>query len=394
MADELIFDEIFEQGMEEFDEGKYADAIQDYTIALDIDPGSRDAYFNRGLAYYSIEDDDSALDDFSSALKINPNDADALRWRGCCYKAKGEDDKALDDLTASLEIDSGNSEALLERSKIYAKQGLYKPAKTDCEYVLIFDPGNEVAEELLSIINGAAKEKEEKFLSAVKSGNEHFANEDFLDAISDYTEAIKLIEDEDIKSLFEKEGLDGMKKDLLYFRALSYIDTDNYKLANDDLFAALQIDTNFEDARTVWDSISGFDIDMEDILSEMSPESVRRKADEFYDKKVYGSAEGYYAFLGNRGDAWCQMRTGYMYYAGEGVEKDNKKAAMWFRRAAENGNTQAQAYLGVMYRDGVGVAKDLKKAGDWFNKAMLGGDKNAAKNLADLAKRTMGLGNT
>ena len=62
-----------------------------------------------------------------------------------------------------------------------------------------------------------------------------------------------------------------------------------------------------------------------------------------------------------------------MYYNGQGVRQDYKKAAEWFEKAATQGDANAQFNLGAVYGNGEGVRQDYKKAKEWFGKACDGG---------------------
>ena len=53
-----------------------------------------------------------------------------------------------------------------------------------------------------------------------------------------------------------------------------------------------------------------------------------------------------------------QSNLGYMYDKGEGVPKDSKEAAKWYKLAAQQGDAYAQAILGYMYDKGEGVPKN------------------------------------
>ena len=50
-----------------------------------------------------------------------------------------------------------------------------------------------------------------------------------------------------------------------------------------------------------------------------------------------------------------------MYFKGQGVPKDYKKASELYKKAADQGLADAQYYLGVMHIKGDGVPKDNKK---------------------------------
>ncbi len=61
---------------------------------------------------------------------------------------------------------------------------------------------------------------------------------------------------------------------------------------------------------------------------------------------------------------------GEAYASGHGVpEKSYGAAAMWFRKAAEQGNADAQRNLSEACRKGQGVPKDLDEAERWRRKA-------------------------
>jgi hypothetical protein len=67
--------------------------------------------------------------------------------------------------------------------------------------------------------------------------------------------------------------------------------------------------------------------------------------------------------------SFAQHNLGYMYANGEGVAQDSEQAAVWYRKAAEQGYTQAQCNLARMYQEGKGVEQDTAQAEAWFEKA-------------------------
>jgi len=64
------------------------------------------------------------------------------------------------------------------------------------------------------------------------------------------------------------------------------------------------------------------------------------------------------------------------------VRRSARKAAEWFRRAAEHGNKSAQNTFGVLLGNGDGVAKNVPEAILWLRKAFRAGESCAAINLA------------
>ena len=49
------------------------------------------------------------------------------------------------------------------------------------------------------------------------------------------------------------------------------------------------------------------------------------------------------------GDSDAEQKFGAMYYYGQGVPQDYSQALQWYRKAADQGNTQAQYGIGYMY---------------------------------------------
>ncbi len=65
------------------------------------------------------------------------------------------------------------------------------------------------------------------------------------------------------------------------------------------------------------------------------------------------------------GYAGSQYNLGVMYYLGEGVQKDYKKALEWFKVAANQGHDEAKFRIGQMYANGEVVERSPLKAFYW-----------------------------
>lgn len=64
-----------------------------------------------------------------------------------------------------------------------------------------------------------------------------------------------------------------------------------------------------------------------------------------------------------------ELKIGLSYVRGDGVPKDDIKAATWIRKAAQHGDAEAQTTLGVLYSKGRGVPLAEGEAAQWFLKA-------------------------
>lgn len=83
-------------------------------------------------------------------------------------------------------------------------------------------------------------------------------------------------------------------------------------------------------------------------------------------------------------NAKATYQRGWGYYNGIGTPKDLTKAAKWYRKAAELGESRAQFNLGRMYAEGNGVPQDKKEAEKWFLKADKQGHLHAKRALDKL----------
>jgi len=81
-----------------FDEGKYDEAIREYTALLDKNPTYAVAFHSRGFAYSQKGDLDNAIADYTKALEINSNLSDVYIHRAMVYFVKGDYEKSLSDV--------------------------------------------------------------------------------------------------------------------------------------------------------------------------------------------------------------------------------------------------------------------------------------------------------
>ncbi len=87
-----------------------------------------------------------------------------------------------------------------------------------------------------------------------------------------------------------------------------------------------------------------------------------------------------------KGEGMAQNNLGYMYYFGQGVFKDYRAAASWYRRAAVQGVSKSQGLLAIMYDRGHGVIQDFLLAHMWSNIANANGNEKAGEYRDALAK--------
>ena len=92
-------------------------------------------------------------------------------------------------------------------------------------------------------------------------------------------------------------------------------------------------------------------------------------------------AASWYRKAAEQGNASAQNNLGVMYGSGEGVPEDDRQAVFWYRKAAEQGDASAQYNLGLRYHNGEGVPEDDRQAAFWFRQAAEQGNDSAQYNL-------------
>ena len=105
-------------------------------------------------------------------------------------------------------------------------------------------------------------------------------------------------------------------------------------------------------------------------------------------------AFGYFLKAAEQGNLEAQYFVAADYLGGEGVPRNEHKAAEWGIKAAEKGNASAQEFMGVAYENGFGVPMNLRLARYWYELATKNGDKSAPQELQRLAQKESTLEST
>ena len=86
-----------------YDEGKFDNAIAEYTSAITLKRDYAEAYYGRGIAYYDEGKFDRVICDFDKVIKLKSDSGGANRYcyRGFALLHKGEWDRAKADLTVA-----------------------------------------------------------------------------------------------------------------------------------------------------------------------------------------------------------------------------------------------------------------------------------------------------
>ena len=94
---------LLEKGNEFTQAGQYAEAVEEYERALELDPDNVDVMANLGVAYYGLRQLSMAIDIYNKAIAIAPEDADLRSNLAAAYVQQYEPDGATDPLDMALE---------------------------------------------------------------------------------------------------------------------------------------------------------------------------------------------------------------------------------------------------------------------------------------------------
>ncbi len=120
--------DFFQSGLNAFKAGKHADAIADFTEAINLEPSYPQAYFNRARTKQQLYLQEEAVEDYIRAAEI--------------YRFKKRFSKAITSYNKALEIDDKSIPAYLGRAELYLAKGEEIAALADYDKVVRVDRRN------------------------------------------------------------------------------------------------------------------------------------------------------------------------------------------------------------------------------------------------------------
>jgi tetratricopeptide (TPR) repeat protein len=128
-------EEAIRKGLDYSNKGMYDEAIVEFTKAIDANPRSAAAFYNRGLAYHKNRRSDEAMSDYTRAIAINPKDSEFYYNRGIIQYSRGNFDQAASDWSKGIEINPKNAAIYQKRAFVYFQMLKYDKAWEDIHTV-------------------------------------------------------------------------------------------------------------------------------------------------------------------------------------------------------------------------------------------------------------------
>ena len=85
-------------------QGKFIDAINDFSKAIQLNPDYAESYTNRGGVYVQLDDFVQARYDFTKAIEINPKMSQAYNNRAIVFYQLKQYTKAWEDLQKTKQL--------------------------------------------------------------------------------------------------------------------------------------------------------------------------------------------------------------------------------------------------------------------------------------------------
>jgi tetratricopeptide (TPR) repeat protein len=97
---------------------------------------------NRGLAYHSLADLERAIDDYSVAISLDPTLVPAYVERGGAFSAKGWHNRAIEDYDAAIAIDPSTGRAFTGRANAWYQMKQFHRAFEDADKAIQLAPAD------------------------------------------------------------------------------------------------------------------------------------------------------------------------------------------------------------------------------------------------------------
>ena len=111
--------------------GIYDRAFTDYNKAIELKPDYAEPYNNRGNAHIDKDEHERAIEDYSTAIKLNPKLAKPYSNRGVAYFHTGETELAIEDYNKAIELDPDDGDTYYNRAEVWLSQSKWGKARED-----------------------------------------------------------------------------------------------------------------------------------------------------------------------------------------------------------------------------------------------------------------------
>lgn len=205
-ANQMSAQELDARGDNKYNNEDYQGAIEDYNLAIQMEPDYAEAYYDRAWAKKDLGDNQGAITDYNLAIQLQPDYANSYRGRGVAKANLGDNQGAITDYDQAIKLNPDNPSVYKSRGD--AKQNLedYQGAITDYDQTIKLRPGDSsvylsrgIAKKILGDYQGAIADYDQVIKLRPSAANAYYnrgnSKRDLGDtqgAITDYQKAAEL----------------------------------------------------------------------------------------------------------------------------------------------------------------------------------------------------------
>jgi tetratricopeptide (TPR) repeat protein len=188
------------------DKGQLDKALNDWTAAIQLNPKSATANYNRGRDYGFTRDRDKAIRDYTTTIQLDPKYLRAYVNRANEYSQKREYKLAFRDATMAIQLNPKHANAYHNRGAYYGETGDFDKSIADFSEAIRFNPrsattfyGRALAYEDLEKFDKAIADYDRVVRIPPKDsddylarGSAYFKKGNYKAALSDFEKALRL----------------------------------------------------------------------------------------------------------------------------------------------------------------------------------------------------------
>ena len=221
----------YQLGNEYYEKGDYDRAIENYNMAILLNPVFSEAYFNRALGYYQLKNFDKSVSDYSKAAELDPHNPFIFNNKGDAYYRKQDYNNAIKDYDKAIQLNANYLKAFYNRGLSYASLEEYEKAVEDFTKVIELKPDFAEAYHL----RGLAKEYSGDIDGAIEDYDKAIQLNPDLAEAKQHLEAAKTKKEQDGKGEGGEAGKAGADIKMLQKPDMSFKDVAGMKKTKEEI---------------------------------------------------------------------------------------------------------------------------------------------------------------
>ena len=134
------WEQFHDRGVTFAEQGKYAEALDDFNRVIELNPMFAKAYSNRATLFTLSSDLERAQTEYQRACSLDPKLLHAQLGLGRVYHLLGSKEEALDCFNRAVELEPDKADIVCSRADLLADMGRYRDALADYARTIDISP--------------------------------------------------------------------------------------------------------------------------------------------------------------------------------------------------------------------------------------------------------------